>query len=66
MLEYGNRGTLGSFHRVIVDDDACTDRTGSARPRANRSRAWTTAALPVIDEHAAPEMRPLMSRRTAA
>lgn len=20
MLEYGNRGTLGSFHRVVVDD----------------------------------------------
>ncbi|EEA90047.1 hypothetical protein COLSTE_01780, partial [Collinsella stercoris DSM 13279] len=28
VLEYGNRGTLGSFHRVIVDD-APQDRTGS-------------------------------------
>ncbi len=27
VLEFGNRGTLGSFHRVIVDD-AGTDRTG--------------------------------------
>ncbi len=28
MLEYGNRGTLGSFHRVIVDD-APLDRAGT-------------------------------------
>ncbi|MFR4570324.1 MAG: hypothetical protein ACLT5H_09495, partial [Collinsella stercoris] len=28
VLEYGNRGTLGSFHRVIVDD-VPQDRTGS-------------------------------------
>lgn len=28
VLEYGNRGTLGSFHRVIVDD-APADRAGS-------------------------------------
>ena len=28
VLEYGNRGTLGSFHRVIVDD-VPLDRAGS-------------------------------------
>ena len=28
VLEYGNRGTLGSFHRVIVDD-APLDRAGT-------------------------------------
>ena len=31
MLEYGNRGTLGSFHRVVVDGLEA-DRTGAIMP----------------------------------
>lgn len=40
VLEYGNRGTLGSFHRVVVDD-IDIDRTG----------ALVNVAIMDMDEH---------------
>ena len=47
VLEYGNRGTLGSFHRVVVDDMP----DDSASVSASRAGRMVDVAIMEMDEH---------------
>ena len=47
VLEYGNRGTLGSFHRVVVDDMS----DDSASVSASRAGRMVDVAIMGMDEH---------------